>query len=120
MEDIVWVNKEKTGSVAKGDISISKIKGGVSIIVRNGWQDEVTNTGFIRFGFSPNDKNKLYFMPADHKHGWKLSVQNSNTKNLKAQVSDAKVVDGLLRFIGDYKLDVNDDNIFFIDRRNVL
>jgi hypothetical protein len=59
-------------------------------------------------------------MSADEKHGWKLSVQNSDTKNLRAQVSDAKVVDGLLRFIGDYELDVNDDNIFFIDRRNVL
>jgi len=120
MEDIVWVNKECTGGLSKGDLSITKVKDGVCIIVRNGWQDEITNTGFIRFGFSPKDKNKLYFMSADEKHGWKLSVQNSGTKNLRAQVSDAKVVDGLLRFIGDYELDVNDDNIFFIDRKNVL
>lgn len=121
MEDIVWFNKDRTGyTVKKCDITISKVQHGVSIIVRNGWETEMTKTGYIRIGFSSRDKNKMYFMAADEQHGWKLSVQPSASQNYKTNIRDERVADGMLKFIGDYDVEVSEDNICFIDRRNVL
>lgn len=121
MENIVWFNKDRSGwTQKKCDLSISKVKDGISIIVRNGFGVEITNTGYIRIGFSEKNRNRMYFMGADKDHGWKLCTQPNNTTNLKAQISDAKVVDGLLKFIGDYELEISEDNLFYIDRRNVL
>lgn len=120
MEGIVWINKTKTGCSKKTDISIYKISRGVSILVRNGWQDKITDTGHIRFGFSPSDSGKLFFMPADSAHGWGLHIQNSSTDNLRATVTDRRYVEKLLEFVGDYDMEVSEDDICFIDRKNAL
>lgn len=106
--------------VKKCDITIGKTKNVVSVIVRNGWETEITKTGYIRIGFSSQNKNRMYFMAADAQHGWKLSPQTTTTANYKTLIRDDKVSDGMLKFIGDYDIEVSEDNLCFIDRRNVL
>ena len=38
--------------------------------------------------------------------------------NYKTTIRDDKVIDGLVRFIGDYDMEVSEDNLCYIDRRN--
>lgn len=121
MENIVWFNKDKSGWTQKNcDMTISKSKDRINIILRNGMCEEVTSTGYIRIGFAEKDKNRMYFMAADKDHGWKFSLQPNSKTSYRSHISDTKVIDGMLRFIGDYDLEISDDNLFFIDRRNVM
>lgn len=121
VENIVWFNKERSGwTQKKCDMTISNTKGGINIILRNGLREEVTSTGYIRIGFSEKDKNRMFFMAADKDHGWKLSLQPNSTTSCRSHISDEKIIEGMLRFIGDYDLEISEDNLFYIDRRNVL
>lgn len=121
MENIVWFNKDRSGwTQKKCDMSVSKVKDGINIILRNGLCEEVTSTGFIRIGFSEKDRNRMFFMAADKDHGWKFSLQPNSTTSYRTHIRDEKVIEGMLRFIGDYDLEISEDNLFFIDRRNVL
>lgn len=118
MDDIIWVNKEKGGWTRKAeDVSIRKVKNGISIIVRNNWYEELTTTEYIRFGFSKSDRNKLYFMASTPESGWKLT--KGNTLNYSTTVRDERLTTGLIRFEGDYNIEISEDNLFYIDRRNV-
>ena len=119
MEDIIWFNKDRTGYTHKrSDVSINKNKDCVSIIIRNDWVTEVTQTGYIRIGMSPGNKNRLYFMAADEQNGWKMSNSPNSKMNYKTTIRDDKVIVGLVRFIGDYDMEVSEDNLCYIDRRN--
>lgn len=121
VENIVWFNKDRSGwTQKKCDMTISKVKDGINIIIRNSLGEEVTSTGYIRIGFAEKDKNRMYFMAADKAHGWKFSLQPNSTTSYRAHISDDKVIEGMLRFIGDYDLEISEDNLFYIDRRNVL
>ena len=121
MEDIVWFEKESAkGGVRKTeDITIRKTKQGMVVTVRNGAADDISKTGYIRFGTPKNSQNTLYFMAADPYKGWKLTVRDKDEPNTRrAIVSDSRMVDLLSRFVGDYDLEVSDDNLLYIDRRN--
>ena len=129
MENIVWLNKEHYGNYGKRyDISIQtrKKSGKISIIFRNGIDEEITNTDHIRIGLSPTDKNKMYFMASDSKNGWKLKYTSDKTNaknpsnNKGIQLGDERMVDALRKFEGDYTAEITEDNIIFIDRRNVF
>lgn len=120
MEEIMWFNKDRTGwTINKSDVTVSKVKDGISVIIRNGWETEISSTGYIRVGFSSQNRNRMYFMAADEHHGWKLSSQRTSS-TFKTVIRDERVVDGMTKFIGDYNIEVNEDNICFIDRKNVL
>lgn len=119
MEEIVWFNKEIDTTWKQSDVSVTKLKdGSINIIIRNGWMEEITKTGYMRIGFSAKSKNKLYFMAAEKDKGWKII--NPKKGSSKIQLSGTKAVEGCLRFIGDYEMELSDDNLFFIDRKNVL
>lgn len=122
MESIVWFNKDRTGySQKKCDVTVSKLKdGGIVITIRNGWHDEITKTGYMRIGLASNSKNKMYFMASDAGHGWRLSPTAKEKTNYKVTIKDSRVSDGLVRFIGDYEMEISEDNLYFIDRKNVL
>lgn len=124
MEEIVWIEKEKIGNPGRTcDVTVATHRdGNVRIVFRNGYADEIAPESFIRFGLSPNDKNRLYFMAANAKTGWKLSPTNKMPgNNSKAtSVSLEKISRTLRKFDGDYNLEISDDNLFFIDRRNVI
>lgn len=118
MEDIIWVNKEKGGWTRKAeDVSIRKVKNGMSITFRNNWFEELTTTEYIRFGFSNSDRNKLYFMASASNNGWKFT--KNTTLNYSAVIRDERLMTGLTRFEGDYNVELSEDNLFYIDRRNV-
>lgn len=121
MEEIVWFDKERGGAVRKHeDLSITSVKNGISIIVRNNLAEEISSTSFFRIGFGNNDRNRLFFMAADKNHGWKFTRSSSNPSTMTCQIRDDRLVDSLKRFEGDYNLDISEDNLFYIDRRNVI
>lgn len=121
MEDIVWFNKEKGGNYGKKeDVSIKKLKAGVSIIIRNGLDEEITTTNYVRIGFSNENRTRLYFMGAQPNTGWKFSRSNKNSSTVTIAIRDDRLVSGLLKFEGDYNLEISEDNLFFIDRKNVV
>lgn len=121
VENIVWFNKDRSGwTQKKCDMTISKVKDGINVIIRNSLGEEVTSTGYIRIGFAEKDKNRMYFMAADKAHGWKMSLQPNSTTSHRTHIGDEKVIEGMLRFIGDYDLEISEDNLFYVDRRNVL
>ena len=121
MDEIVWFGKERVGNTRKSeDVSIKNTKSGVSIIVRNNLAEEISESMFFRIGFGKNDRNRLYFMSADKVHGWKFSRSSTNQATMSCMLRDERMVDGLRRFEGDYNLEISDDNMFYIDRRNVL
>lgn len=120
MEEIVWFNKEKSGVDGKKcDVSVTKLKNGsITIYIRNGWMDEISKTGYMRVGLSRKNKNTLYFMAAEKEKGWKIIKPSKGCE--KIQIRDERVVEGLVRFLGDYEMELSDDNLCYIDRRNVL
>ena len=121
MEDIVWFEKEsaKGGARKNEDITIRKTKQGIIITARNGIASDISKTTYIRFGTPKNNQNTLYFMAADPYKGWKLSAKDNKTPDIsRAHISDPRMVDLLSRFVGDYDLEISDDNLFYIDRRN--
>ena len=123
MEEIIWFKKESLGNPGKScDVTVTTQKDNkVRIIIRNGFADEIAPTEYMRIGLSPNDKNRLYFMAANDKTGWKLSkTANSESINKGVLIGGEKAGHALRRFDGDYNLEISEDNIFFIDRRNVI
>ncbi len=122
MESIVWFNKDRTGYMQKKcDVTIGKLKdGGITATVRNGWHEEISKTGYMRIGLSSSSKTKLFFMASDAEHGWRLSPTAKEKTNFKVTIRDGRVADGLVRFIGDYEMEISEDNLCYIDRKNVL
>ena len=129
MENIVWFNKKSLhgnpGKKCDISVQVRKRTGKISIIFRNNIHEEITTTQHLRVGLSPNDKNKLYFMASDPRNGWKLTPTNKNSPkgtagNMSIAISDDKLINSLRRFEGDYNADITEDNIIYIDRRNVI
>lgn len=129
MEKIVWFEKTHTTSPSSNyDCTVTKRKNkkGIStaIIVikfRNG-VIQTLESEYIRAGLSPDGK-KLFFAPAKKETGWKLgSDGNKNDaperEILRIQIADEKLSDGLLRFLGDYEIEISEDNLLYIDSRN--
>lgn len=121
MEQITWFNKEcqRGGVRLTADISITKTKQGITVIIRNNRGPEISKSGYIRLGVTKSNKNILYFMTADKQHGWKLSARaDKSTTTYRICLMEQRMVDLLSRFVGDYNLEISEDNLFFIDRRN--
>ena len=123
MMNITWFNKEQGARpVNPADITIRKSsKTGVySILVRNGNADLMSETGYIRLGVSEEDRNILVFMAASKKDGWKLAQYNNHPDIKIAQFYTGKILDLLARFEGDYNLDITEDNLFYLNRKEML
>ena len=119
MVEIVWFDKDRSHTISKSDVSIKKIPGNrVSIILRNGYAAEISKTGFFRLGLSTKQPTRLYFMAADE-NGWKAYETTQSGANSSIKIK-GKLVDALAKFEGDYEMDLDDDNLYYIDRRKVL
>lgn len=118
MEDIIWFNKEKGKKSGAEDVTISKVKKGYALKIRNGWPKEISESGFIRIGFS-RDGKKIFFMNATASNGWSMTgKKGQDTMTITFQ--SPKLTDGLARFEGAYNMEVSEDELCYIDRRNVL
>lgn len=121
MKEIIWLAKSCSGRKQHhGDISITKVKKGFSIRIRSELAEEMTETGYIRIGVARHDQNLLYFMAADSDHGWKLSMPTTKDSTCSLRITTEETFDTLGKFVGDYNLEISDDNLFFVNRRNLI
>ena len=119
--NVTWFNKEpRKRAVNPADITIKKSKSGFYLYVRNDNADLMSETGYIRLGVSNEDPHLLIFMAASKQDGWKLAKFTNHDDIRIVQFNSGKILDLLARFEGDYMLDITEDNLFCINRKDVL
>lgn len=122
MEEIIWFRNDgrSRGNKSTSDVTVSLRKNGkennkvLSIRFRNEIAGEF-KSDFIRFGLSKDGK-KMFFLPARREDGWKLNGYKGN-ESTKFIVINSMKYDELLRFIGDYSMQVSEDDVLYIDSR---
>lgn len=125
--EITWLKKERTtGEFSHADITINVTRSGAYITMRNGYVNEISpETNCIIFGVDRKDKNRLVFMAADNRKGWKFARQNKYTAEgtFRCVFYGEKMRILLSRFAGDYEMELYEDSgtaLYCIDRRNIL
>ena len=117
--EFIWVNKSSHCNRSKADVTVGKKKKyeqeHISIIFRNAVFEDF-DTGYIRLGFAKDGK-RLAFMSCDRENGWKIYKSGATTRYIVVRGQD--IIDRLVKFLGDYDMQVSDDNYLYIDRRDV-
>ena len=112
-----WIKKENTPS--KADVSIVKGQQNnrdcIRITFRNGVYEDFP-TGFVRLGFSQDGKCLGFMNAKPSTAGWRI-CGSGNTRNI--MISDKRAIDGLFRFLGDYEMEIDEQNRVYIDRRHI-
>lgn len=124
--NITWFKKSKDTPRSSADVSITVSKNqkyGASIIIRNGYREEIApESDYIVFGVPADDPNRLVFMASDRYSGWKLT-KRKNTDSTYFIIVGEQMRDLCARFVGNYDIELYEDTgttLYCINRRNVL
>ena len=102
-----WVGKGTTRSTA--DVSITNVRGGCQIILRNGTRDYFGER--IQIAIM---KNRIYFRA--HEDGYKLLIQGKPNGYLKL-CETTETCKKVVEFLGDYKLRHDDFyDLYYIEK----
>ena len=115
-DEVYWFTKfsepKSRAKVELKDVSVTlRANGRIAITLRNGIKHEFKSE-YIRVGLSTDGK-KLYFLASNDKSGWKLYKINDTSAYITLP-NDKK----LYMFMGDYDIEISDDNLLYIDSRN--
>lgn len=127
MANITWFKKERDMSHSDADVSITLFKkatNGASIIIRNGYREEIApDTDYIMVGVPADDTNRLVFMASDKAHGWKIYKRKNADSIYFTMMTGERMRDLCARFAGNYQMELYEDKgatLYCINRRNVL
>lgn len=107
--------KRKRPGRSSQDISIRRNKNGMRILFRNNTEEYFMPEGYVVFGF---EGNLMGFMKSDSVRGYRIG-KATKTATYGITVTDTDSITRLAPFLGEYKLECNEVNQLFIDRRHV-
>lgn len=127
MTNITWFKKDRDTTHSDADVSITLFKkatNGASIIIRNGYREEIApDTDYIMVGVPADDTNRLVFMASDKANGWKLYKRRNADSIYFTMITGERMRDLCARFAGNYQMELYEDKgatLYCINRRNVL